>query len=62
MRIYLTLLTLLLQLFLKYARTLDGLIHHLVHMEFSNDPLPILLNHLITENLNEVKSIQSNFL
>ena len=30
--------------FLKYAYTLDILIHQFVHIEFSVDALPILLN------------------
>ena len=35
-------LKVLLQLFLKYAYTLDILIHQLVQIEFSVDALPIL--------------------
>ena len=38
------LLEVLSQLFLKYAYTLDILIHQFVHIEFSVDTLPILLN------------------
>ena len=37
-------LPLLSQLFLKYAYTLDVLIHQYVHTKFSDDTLPILLN------------------
>ena len=37
-------LKVLLQLFLKYAYTLDILIHQFVRIEFSVDALPILLN------------------
>ena len=37
-------LTILSQLFLNYALMLDILILHLVHMEFSDGTLPILLN------------------
>ena len=37
-------LPLLSQLFLKYAYTVDILIHQFSHMEFSNGTLPILQN------------------
>ena len=37
-------LNVLSQLFLKYAYTLDVLIHQFVHMEFSDSTLLILLN------------------
>ena len=37
-------LPLLSHLFLKYAYTVDVLIHQFTHMEFSNSTLPILLN------------------
>ena len=44
-----------LQLILKYAYTLDVLIHYIVHMECFDDTLPILENFEKIQNLNEVQ-------
>ena len=54
-------LNVLSQLFLKYAYTLDVLIHQFVHMEFSDSTLLILLNFKKKIFFNELELTSFKF-